>query len=129
MSCIGTAFTGSRAADAGVVSASIKSKPGSRLPIDANRRRVAVCRAVFKLRAIFCGVAFFITIIWSSAMEREPIKTDPDGITEVWRAAEQRRAEDISGWLGQWFERRQLKVADDGATNPRGHRALGSAKA
>jgi hypothetical protein len=40
-------------------------------------------------------------------MTREPIKTDPDGLAEVWRAAEQRRAEDISGWFSQLFERRR----------------------
>jgi hypothetical protein len=37
-------------------------------------------------------------------MEREPIKTDIDSLAEVWRSAEQRRAEDMRGWLGQLFE-------------------------
>jgi hypothetical protein len=62
-------------------------------------------------------------------MAREPIKTDPDGFAEVWRAAEQRRAEDISGWVSQLFKRRRLKLADDTASAPDGHSALGSAKA
>jgi hypothetical protein len=52
-------------------------------------------------------------------MNREPIKTDSDDfsgdLAEVWRTAQQRRAEDIGAWLGQLFERRRrLKVADDG---------------
>jgi len=55
-------------------------------------------------------------------MARELVKTDPVGLSEVWRAAEQRRTEDISGWVGQWFERRQLKRADDAAKSPKGHR-------
>jgi hypothetical protein len=54
-------------------------------------------------------------------MAREPIKTDPDGLAEVWRAAEQRRAEDISGWIWQLFERRRLKLADDTAKSAKGH--------
>lgn len=62
-------------------------------------------------------------------MERELIKTDPDGFAEVWRTAQQRRAEDIGGWLGQWLERRRLKRVDDGDTSPKAHRALGSARA
>jgi hypothetical protein len=73
-------------------------------------------------------VAFFITFVWSGAMQREPIKTDPDGFAEIWRAAEQRRAEDIRGWLGQWFERRRLKAANDAAISPKAHPALGSAR-
>jgi hypothetical protein len=72
-------------------------------------------------------VKFFVAWRFSSpsngagAMAREPIKTDPDGLAEVWRAAAQRRAEDISGRVGQWFERRQLKRADDAAKSPKGH--------
>jgi hypothetical protein len=51
-------------------------------------------------------------------------------LAEVWRAAQQRRAEDIGGWLGQLFDRRRrLKVADDGAIYPKDRPALGSAKA
>jgi hypothetical protein len=63
-------------------------------------------------------------------MNREPIKTDSDDLAEVWWTAQQRRTEDIGGWLGQLFERRRrLKVADDGAIYPKGRPALGSAKA
>ena len=62
-------------------------------------------------------------------MDHEPIKTDPDGLAEVWRSAERRRAEEISGWLGQLFERRRLKVADSAAIYPKGHPAPHSAKA
>jgi hypothetical protein len=67
-------------------------------------------------------------------MDREPIKTNSDDFSgdfaEVWRTAQQRRAEDIGGWLGQLFERRRrLKVADAEATYPKGGAALGSAKA
>jgi hypothetical protein len=67
-------------------------------------------------------------------MNREPIKTDSDDfsgdLAEVWRAAQQRRTEDIGAWLGQLFERRRrLKVADDVAIYPKGRPALGSAKA
>jgi hypothetical protein len=67
-------------------------------------------------------------------MNREPIKPDSDDfsddLAEVWRTAQQRRTEDIGGWLGQLFERRRrLKVADDGAKYPKGRPALGSAKA
>jgi hypothetical protein len=54
-------------------------------------------------------------------MAREPIKTDPDGLAEVWRAAELRRAEDITGWMFQWFERRRLKLAEGGAKSSSGH--------
>jgi hypothetical protein len=54
-------------------------------------------------------------------MAHEPIKTDPDGVAEVWRAAQQRRADDITGWVFQWFKRRRLKLADDAATARKGH--------
>jgi hypothetical protein len=58
-------------------------------------------------------------------MERERNNTDPDGLAEVWRSAERRRAEDIDAWLRQWFEqRRRLKVADAEATYPKGRPAL-----
>ena len=58
-------------------------------------------------------------------MEREWNNTDPDGLAEVWRSAERRRAEDIDGWLRQWFEqRRRLKVSDAKATYPKGRPAL-----
>ncbi len=67
-------------------------------------------------------------------MNREPIKPDSDDfsgdLAEVWRTAQQRRAEDIGAWLGQSFERRRrLKVADEGTLYPKGRPALGSAKA
>ena len=44
-------------------------------------------------------------------MEREPIKADLEGLAEIWRNAEQRRAEDIGGWLGQLFEARPLEAS------------------
>jgi hypothetical protein len=70
-------------------------------------------------------VAFFITFKWSSAMEREPIKTDPDGFAEVWRRAEQRRAEDMRGWLGQLFEQGPRPETSDAVeAYPPGHPAL-----
>jgi hypothetical protein len=84
-----------------------------------------------------CCATIFITLAWSNAMDREPIKTDSDDFSDdfsgdlakVWRTAQQRRAEDIGAWLGQLFGRRRLKVADDGANYPKGRPALGSAKA
>ena len=58
-------------------------------------------------------------------MEREPIKTDLDDLAEVWRSAEQRRAEEIGAWLGRVFQRpRRAKVRDLDATYPEGHPAL-----
>jgi hypothetical protein len=70
-------------------------------------------------------VAFFITFKWSSAMEPEQIKTDSDGFAEVWRRAQQRRSEDIGGWLGQLFEQRpRPKASDAKETYPPGHPAL-----
>ena len=58
-------------------------------------------------------------------MERERNNTDPDGLAEVWRSAERRRAEDIDGWLRPWFEpRRRLEVSDAEATYPKGRPAL-----
>ena len=58
-------------------------------------------------------------------MEREPIKADPDGLADVWRTAEQRRAEDIGAWLGHIFEQRcRLKVARAEGAYPEGHPAL-----
>jgi hypothetical protein len=53
-------------------------------------------------------------------MEREQNNIDPDGLAEIWRSAERRRAEDMGAWLNQWFEqRRRLKVSDAQATIPR----------
>jgi hypothetical protein len=58
-------------------------------------------------------------------MEREPIKTDPDGLADVWRSAEQRRAEEIGAWLGRVFEKpRRTKVREVDAAYPEGHPAL-----
>jgi hypothetical protein len=58
-------------------------------------------------------------------MEREPTKTDPDGLAEIWHSAEYRRAEDMRGWLGQLFQQRERpNVADAGAIHPAGHPAL-----
>jgi hypothetical protein len=52
-------------------------------------------------------------------MEREQNNIDPDGLAEIWRGAERRRAEDMGAWLSQWFEqRRRLKVSDAQATDP-----------
>jgi hypothetical protein len=63
-----------------------------------------------------------LRFVWSNAIEREPIKTDPDGLAEIWRTAEQRRAKDISGWLGQLFDqRRRPRVADGEAAYPQGY--------
>jgi hypothetical protein len=49
-------------------------------------------------------------------MEREQNITDPDGLAEVWRIAERRRAEDLGAWLSR--RRRRLKVSDAQATDP-----------
>jgi len=62
-------------------------------------------------------------------MEREPTKTDPEGLAEIWRSAEQRRVEDISGWLGQLFERRPLKASKVDNAYSKGQPAFRSAKA
>jgi hypothetical protein len=40
-------------------------------------------------------------------MEREQNNTDPDGLAEIWRSAERRRAEDMGAWLSQWLEQRR----------------------
>jgi len=51
-------------------------------------------------------------------MEREQ-NNIPDGLAEIWRRAERRRAEDIAARFSQWFERRlRLKVFDARATDP-----------
>jgi hypothetical protein len=58
-------------------------------------------------------------------MERQPNNTDLDGLAEVWRSAERRRAEDVDGWLRPWFEQwRRLKLTDAEATYPKGRPAL-----
>jgi hypothetical protein len=54
-------------------------------------------------------------------MEREQNTTDPDGLAEVWRTAERRRAEDLGVWLSQWVEqKRRLKspMPTDPPPNP-----------
>jgi hypothetical protein len=58
-------------------------------------------------------------------MERERNKTDPDDLAEIWRSAQQRRAEDIGAWLGHFFERRRrLKASDTGVSYPEGNPVL-----
>jgi hypothetical protein len=58
-------------------------------------------------------------------MERERNTTDPDGLAEVWRCAEERRADDVLGWLGESFERRRKRKAAGAATSyPDGNPAL-----
>jgi len=54
-------------------------------------------------------------------MERERNKADPDGLAEVWRSAEQRRAEDIGEWFSRFFQPRRLKTSDAQAQYPRGN--------
>jgi hypothetical protein len=56
-------------------------------------------------------------------MEREQKKTDSDSLAEVWRNAEQRRAQDIGAWLGDVFKKRRLKASDADAAYPEGHPA------
>ena len=58
-------------------------------------------------------------------MEREPIKIDFDA-AEIWRTAQQLRAEDMSAWLRIYFERRRQRAAKarDDASLPEGHPAL-----
>jgi hypothetical protein len=62
-------------------------------------------------------------------MEREPIKTEPEGLAEIWRSAEQRRAEDIGGWLGQLFDRRSFKASKGDNAYSEGRPAFRSGKA
>jgi hypothetical protein len=58
-------------------------------------------------------------------MEREQNQTDPDGLAEVWRSAEQRRAEDIRAWLGHVFEKwRRPKTSGAETRYPQGNPAL-----
>jgi hypothetical protein len=55
----------------------------------------------------------------AAQMERAKNSTDPDGLAEVWRSAEQRRAEDFGAWLSQVVAQlRRLKVSDAQATDP-----------
>jgi hypothetical protein len=60
---------------------------------------------------------------------REPTKTEPEGFAEIWRSAEQRRAEDMRGWLGQLFERRPLQAPKVDGAYSKGQPAFRSAKA
>jgi hypothetical protein len=46
-------------------------------------------------------------------MQREENKADCDDLAEIWRSAEQRRAEDIRAWLGRFFEQRKRVKASD----------------
>lgn len=59
-------------------------------------------------------------------MEREHSKTGSQDLAEIWRSAEQRRAEDIGERLGHFFEqRRQSKVTSAEASFPVGKPVLG----
>ena len=62
-------------------------------------------------------------------MEREPIETEPEGLAEIWRSAEQRRAEDVGGWLGRLFEGRRLRASKVDNAYSKGQPAFRSAKA
>jgi len=54
-------------------------------------------------------------------MDREQNKTDPAGLADIWRNAEQRRAEDVGAWLSTFFEeRRRLKASDTENPYPKG---------
>jgi hypothetical protein len=55
-------------------------------------------------------------------MDRERKKDDPDSLTEIWRSAEHRRAEDIGAWLSCFFEqRRRLRTSDTETPYPQGN--------
>ena len=59
-------------------------------------------------------------------MEREQHKADPDNFAEIWRSAEQRRADEIGGWLARFIEKqRQLKTTDVAVNYPPGKPAVG----
>ncbi len=57
-------------------------------------------------------------------MERERSTNDTDGLTEVWRLAEQRRAEDLIAWLSSFVStflaRRRLKSKANANSYPAG---------
>ena len=54
-------------------------------------------------------------------MDREENKTDLAGIADIWRNAEQRRAEDVGAWLGAFLkERRRVKASDGENPYPQG---------
>jgi hypothetical protein len=56
-------------------------------------------------------------------MERE--QNDTETVAEIWRNAQQRRAEDIGIWFGQFIERRRRQKASDAdAPYPQGNPAL-----
>ena len=64
-------------------------------------------------------------IIASSGIDRAQNTSAPEGSAEVWRQAEQRRADDIGTWLGQVLQRRRrLKAANASKTYPNGNPAL-----
>jgi hypothetical protein len=57
-------------------------------------------------------------------MEREPFSKD-NVFADIWRASQERRAEDMSVWLRTYF--RQLRtppVAADDIAHPEGHPAF-----
>jgi len=54
-------------------------------------------------------------------MDREENKTDPAGLADIWRNAEQRRTEDFGAWLSTFFEeRRRVKASDTEDPYPQG---------
>jgi hypothetical protein len=57
-------------------------------------------------------------------MERERNSSDTDGLTEVWRLAEQRRAEDLNAWLSSFVStflaRRRLMAEANTNSYPAG---------
>ena len=58
-------------------------------------------------------------------MDGERNKADLDSLTEIWRSAEQRRAEDIGAWLSYFFEQRRRQRASDTETPyPQGNPVL-----
>jgi hypothetical protein len=50
-------------------------------------------------------------------MERERNATDPDDLAEVSRFADQPRADNVLGWLGEIFDRRRQRKAASAATS------------
>ncbi len=55
-------------------------------------------------------------------MDREQNKTDPAGLADIWRYAEQRRAEDVRAWLGAFLEeRRRVKASKTEDPYPQGN--------
>jgi hypothetical protein len=57
-------------------------------------------------------------------MEREPFNKD-NVFTDIWRASQERRAEDMSVWLRTYFRLlRTRPVAADDIAHPEGHPAF-----